>query len=98
MGKYLVTWEIDQSKIPVNPQERANAWLALLSMTKQDMQTGLVKDWGTLVGELSGYTINEGSEVDVGKLTQKYVPFLTFKVHQILSLAQVEEVLKSLSK
>ena len=26
MGKYMVLWEIDQSRIPVDPKERAEGW------------------------------------------------------------------------
>jgi hypothetical protein len=98
MGKYLIAWEIDQSKVAINPQERGAAWGAFMAMIKQDIKKGTIKDWGAYVGELNGYTIAEGTEAEIGKLNQQYVPFVIFKVHPVASVAQVEEVVKSLSK
>jgi hypothetical protein len=98
MAKYLALWEIDQSKVAINPQERAAAWSAFMEMIRQDMKGGLIKDWGAFVGEINGYSIAEGTEVEIGKLNQKYVPYVIFKTYPIASLGQVEEVIKSLSK
>jgi hypothetical protein len=98
MGKYLVTWEMDQSKVPVSPQERGAAWGAFMAMIKQDIKGGIIKDWGAFVGEINGYSIAEGTEAEIGKLNQKYVPFVIFKVRPVASVSQVEEVVKSLSK
>ena len=97
MGKYLVLWEIDKTKVPVNPKERGDGWRMLTNMVKQDLAKGVVKDWGAFVGELNGYFVAEGSEVELGKLTQQYVPFVFFKTYPAASIAQVEDVLKSLS-
>jgi hypothetical protein len=98
MAKYLVLWEIDTTKIPVSPKERGTGWSALMEMVKQDMKKGLTKDWGAFVGELSGYAINEGSELEVMNALQQYSPFVHFKVHPIASVSQVEEMIKALTK
>ncbi|MCK4697656.1 MAG: hypothetical protein KAT53_05050, partial [Dehalococcoidia bacterium] len=67
-------------------------------MVKQDIQKGLTKDWGAFVGEINGYVVAEGTEVEIANLTQKYVPFVNFEVHPIASISQVEEVVKALTK
>jgi hypothetical protein len=98
MGKYLMLWEIDWTKVPVNPKERGAGWSLLLEMVKEDMKKGLTKDWGTFIGELGGYAVNEGSELEVANAVQRYTPFVRFKVHPIGSVSQVDEMIKALTK
>lgn len=97
MGRYLALWEIDRSRVPVSSQERAAGWSALMNMVKEDMKKGIVKDWGAFVGEINGYSIAEGSEVEIGKMNVRYAPFVHFKTYPITSLRDVEQVIKSLS-
>ena len=98
MGKYLMLWEIDWTKVPVNPKERGAGWSLLLEMVKEDMKKGLTKDWGTFIGELGGYAVNEGSELEVMNAVQRYTPFVRFKLHPIGSVSQVDEMIKALTK
>lgn len=98
MGKYLMLWEIDTTKIPLSPKERGAGWNALMEMVKQDIKKGFNKDWGAFVGELSGYAVIEGTEVEVMNTLQQYVPFVHFKVHPIASVSQVDEMIKALTK
>jgi hypothetical protein len=32
MGKYLVLWEMDKSKIPIDPKKRVPAWKPIMDM------------------------------------------------------------------
>jgi len=66
-------------------------------MVKEDMKKGIIKDWGSFVGELNGYAVVEGSEVEIAKMNAQYAPFVRFKVYAIASLRDVEQVIKSLS-
>jgi len=97
MGKYLVFWDADQSRVPIDPKERGDGWTLLMGLVKQDIEKGLTKDWGAFVGESNGYMIFEGTEVELGLAIQQYVPFFTFKVQAIATVDQVGEVLKALS-
>ena len=97
MGKYLILWEVDRTKIPIDPKERAAGWSLLMAMVKQDKAKGITKDWGAFVGETNGYSVFEGSEVDVMKALQQYVPFCFFKVHPIATDSQVNEMIAALS-
>jgi hypothetical protein len=98
MGKYLLLWEIDATKIPVSPKERGAGWNTLMQMVKQDIKKGLIKDWGAFIGELNGYAVEEGSELEVMNAVQQFTPFVHFKVHPIGSVSQVEEMIKALTK
>jgi hypothetical protein len=98
MGKYLVLWEMDESKIPVDPKARGSAWQNLIALVKQGLEEGTAKDWGTFVGEHRGYVIHEGTEVEVALRLQQYVPFARFKVHPVETVDQVEQVIEALLK
>lgn len=96
MGKYLMIWELNYALIPVDPKERGAGYEMLITTVKQDIEKGLVKDWGNFVGESSGYCIVEGPEVAVNKMVQQYSPYVRFKTHPAVSVEQVNEVIKSM--
>ena len=97
MARYLLLWEVDQTKIPIDRKERGAGWAALMNMVKQDREKGITKDWGAFIGETKGYVINEGSELEVMKALQQYVPFVRFQVHPVASEGQVNEMVKALT-
>ena len=97
MGKYLVLWEVDRTKIPIDPKERGVGWGALMAMVKQDREKGLTTSWGSFVGENNGYAVFEGTELEVMNALQQYVPFCLFKVHPIATEDHVNEMIKALS-
>jgi hypothetical protein len=69
-----------------------------MGMVKQDIKKGLNKDWGAFVGEINGYAVLEGTEVEIMNALQQYVPFVHFKVHPVASVSQVDEMIKALTK
>ena len=97
MGKYLVLWEVVQTQMPVDPKERGEGWGMLMAMVRQDIEKGIIKDWGSLVGETNGYYVAEGTELEVMSQIQQYVPFCTFKVNPIATESQVNEMIKGLT-
>ena len=98
MPRYLMEWELDKTKIPISPQERAAAWLPMIQMVKQDMQSGLLKEWGTYIGELKGFSVAEGSEEEVGKMVQKYIPFVYFCTHPAITIDQMAKIAQEMAK
>jgi len=98
MGRYLYLWEIDRTKIPLDPKERGVGFSVLLEMVKQDMKKGITKDWGVFPGEFNGYSVVEGTEVEIMNQVQQYTPFVHFEAHPIGSVAQVDEMIKVLNK
>jgi hypothetical protein len=98
MGRYLLLWELDRTRAPVDRKERGIGFNMLMEMVKQDMKRGLTKDWGVFVGEHAGYSVVEGTELEIMNQIQQYTPFVYFKVHPIGSLTQVEEMIKGMTK
>jgi hypothetical protein len=96
MGKYLLLWRMDPARVPVDPKARSTGWSALMGMVKKDMEKGISKDWGAFIGEGGGYAIAEGSETEVSIMTQQYSPYVHFETHPIMSVNQVEDMLKAL--
>ena len=97
MGKQLVLWEVDRSRVPVDAKERDAAWGLMMEMVKKDIQAGISKDWGSFVGAINGYTITEGTEVEIGNMLMQYTPYVSFKTHPIASVAQVGDIIKKMS-
>jgi len=98
MPKYLMTWEIDISKIPIGREDRAAAWGPMLDMVKQGIKDGHIKDWGLFVGENRGYSIAEGTEAEISIFNQNWVPFIDFSVYPVASIGDVDKVIESLKK
>ena len=97
MAKYLVEWEVERSQMAGGPAEIAKAWKAFTELVRKDLASGVCRDWGSFPGEAAGYTVLEGSETDVMKLTMQYVPFFKFKVHPVSDIDTVVEFLASAS-
>ena len=96
MGRYLLLWEADESKIPVDPEERKLGWLGSIEMTKQDMKDGNTKDYGVFLGQPRGFSISEGTEEEVISSTLKYMPYFRFKVYPVASIEKIEEAIKAM--
>ena len=96
MAKYLILWELDTSRMPEDPKERGAAWTMMTDMIKQDMKAGTIGDFGSYVGGGIGYSVAEGSELEIAQLMQKFVPFVQFEVHQVMAVDQIAELAKSL--
>lgn len=97
MGRYLALWEIDWSRSPEDVKERAAGSSLLAEMVKQDLKSGTMKDWGMFVGEANGYSIHEGTEVEVSSGINKYAPYVIFKLHAVYSVSQAGEVIKKMT-
>jgi hypothetical protein len=68
-----------------------------MALVRQDIEKGITKDWGAFVGESFGYSVVEGTEVEVMNSLEQYVPYCIFKVHPIATESHVNEMLKALT-
>jgi hypothetical protein len=98
MARYLVLWEIDKDKIPLDPKQRADGWLMLMGLIRKDFERGFLKDWGSFISEINGYAVIEGTEVEVELFTNQYLPLVFFEIHPIATADQIEEYLKIMSE
>lgn len=97
MGKYLLKWSLDASKIPTDPKERGAGYGFLMGMIKQDREKGILRDWGAFPSEGRGYCIVEGSNLDVMKMTEQYVPYVSFETCPVATMEDVDELLAHLA-
>jgi len=97
MAKYLMLWELDLARTPVDAKERGAGYQLLMAMVKQDIQKGISKDWGLFVGSNGGYAVAEGTEVEILNMVQQYAPFVIFKTYPIASVSQADEAVKALT-
>ncbi len=78
MARYWIVWEGDTSRLPVDMKERGHAYKKALAMVKEDLDSGILKEWGKITGSLKGIWIAEGSEKEVALMMEKYKPFFSF--------------------
>ena len=98
MARYLQLWEVDPAKVPADPKERAALWGPMIQMVKQQIKEGTTKEWGALAGELRGFSVAEGDEMTLSNAVQRYIPFVTFTSHPIVTIEQMEQVIENLKK
>lgn len=94
MGRYLVLWETDMSRIPEDPKEQFALFSRIIDMLKEDIKNGLTKDFGMFFGGNEGYTIDEGTEEEVTIGSMKYSPYIKCKVCPIISIEQLDNIMK----
>ena len=96
MPKYFMTWKVDPARMSVDIKERAVLLSGMAEMVKQQIRDGTTKDWGAFVGEDRGYSVVESSHTDLHMNMQKYYPFVEFETHQIITIDEIVEGLKSI--
>jgi len=95
MTKFLTLWKIDTTRIPNNPEERIKIDTIILDMVKEDLKHGLALEWGMFAGgSQAGYSICEGTEMEVTKINLKFAPYIKMETFPILTTSQVEEIMK----
>ena len=96
MPKYLSLWEMDDSKMPTAPDERAAVMTKMIALTKQYLKDNPGGEWGAFIGENKGYGIGGKTPQDIIKLTFMFAPYVKFKTYQTVSIDEVEEVFKAM--
>lgn len=93
--KYFCLWEMDMSKMPTDPKEKAAAMMKMIEMTKEGQKTHPGWEWGNFVGENKGYATATGDAKELMKSTLAFSPYVQFKVYQAASIGEFEEAFKS---
>lgn len=97
MAKYLLNWRLDPARVPVDAKERSAGWGMLLGMIKKDAERGILKDWGAFPSEGRGYSIVEGSQLEVMQMTEQYVPYVHFDTHPVSSVDEIDQLLQHMA-
>ena len=97
MAKYHLYWRINEARMPAGAKERGGGWALLMAMVKQDMEAGILKDWGAFTSEGEGYCIVDGTNLEIMKMTEQYVPYVLFEIKPVSSIEEVNELIEHLS-
>ena len=79
MGRYLLLWEADETKIPLDPTVRRESWLVACEMVRQDFKSGLIKDWGVFLGQAKGFAPTKEQKRKYKKLHYNISPTSAFR-------------------
>ena len=96
MPKYLILWKLDTNRAPVDPKERAQSWLLMADIIKQDLKEGKDSDWGCFVGQTKGYAISEQSDLNIMKDLQRFFPLVKFEAHPVVSVDDIATLGKAM--
>ena len=96
MAKYLVLWEADTRRTPEDPKAKKTQVLGFGEAIVKQLKDGTIKEWGAFAGEVEGYVIFEGSAVKLNTFTGMWVPFIKFKVREVLTIDEVNKAFKAL--
>jgi hypothetical protein len=96
MARYMILWETNINAIPTDLKERTATVMKFRDSTKQWLKENPKNDWGSFLGEMAGYAIVEGEWKDVAITAQQLYPYYKCKVHQIVSLKEAEELMKTI--
>jgi len=96
MARYMVLWEVDTSKTPENPKAKKAQWLGFSELTAKMLKDGTIKDWGIFVGEGCGYSIFEGTKVELSTFNNMWVPFVKFKTRELMTIDEITKAHKAL--
>ena len=89
MGRYLATFEANDSFLPSDPKEIGALMSKMAEITKQSMKEGKTTDWGMFLGGGKGYIIFEGTAQEMLQEAQKYAPYVLFHVQEVLSFEDI---------
>ncbi|MEN8245680.1 MAG: hypothetical protein ABFS43_12360 [Thermodesulfobacteriota bacterium] len=96
MGRYLILWEADESKIPLDTEERRMAWLGAIEMERVNMNQGTTKDWGCFIGTTKGFSISEGTKEEIMDSTIKFIPYFKFQIFEVANINELETAIKNM--
>jgi hypothetical protein len=97
MSTYLLIWNLNPNYISEEPAKRAKQWQQLMKMIDEDMKRGVLKSWGSFIAEGGGYSLMEGSELDVSVMAQQYVPYVEFETHACATFEQTKQLLEAMA-
>jgi len=96
VGRYLVLFEADFSRLPTDPQERARLGKPMTQAILQGIETGLIKEWGLVLGEYRGFGVYEGSETEVAGFLEQFVPWYRSTVNPVVSASELDAMVDAM--
>ena len=93
---YLTLWEMNESLIPKDPEERGKLLMSMAEMTKKAVDSGEIKMWGVGAGGDCGFTVGDRDPKDIFASSMQYIPYVKMEVKPMLSIDEVIDVMKEM--
>lgn len=94
MTKFHIGWQKNLALVAGDLSKVAKLNQSLLEMTKADLKSGKILDWGSYCNGTSGYILMEGTETDIVPVLKKWMPYIIFSVRPVINVDQAIEVWK----
>ena len=89
MGRYLALWEEEPAHSPADPQERLAMVKNVFPGVQKGLESGMIKEWGAMLGLHKGFGVYEGSEAEVSAFLQQFAPWFRSEVHAVISAPEL---------
>ncbi len=80
MGKFLLLWEMDNTRLPKSPEKQMTIFAWLINMAREDFKCSMI-DWKGLISVRAGHTIFEGTNQEIEQVITKYDPYINFTIY-----------------
>ena len=94
MGKTLLQWKMKMQNVPLDPAERNKLYIQMAGMIKQDLEKGVLTDWGMYMDGSGGYGVSELSPKDIYSIVLKWATYCSFDAKPVLNTDEVIESAK----
>ncbi len=97
MARFLLLWHINLASWPMNdPKKNMELNERLWAVIENLMKKGVVKDYGIFPDGESGFAIGEGETAEVYRDVNMFLPYVSTKVQEIISLEKQKETIRAL--
>jgi hypothetical protein len=95
MSKTYIKWQMNPQFMTTDPEATIQIQTQMLNMTKADLESGALLDWGLCADLSGGYAITELSGAELQGYLAKWSPRVQFDARQVVNVDQAAENLKS---
>jgi len=99
VARFLVLWRTNPvAPWPRDPVEYSKLVERMWAGIDDAIKKGTVKEHGSFLEGVSGYSIGEGEATDVFKSVNMFLPYVLFEVHEIIPYEKSKEIQRALIK
>jgi len=91
MSRYLVICESNPSQMPADQKEVVKIISDAKEWVNQNIKKGMITSWGAFMTGGKGYAVFEGNAPEVYKEVNKFIPYFTVEIHEVLSIDELPE-------
>ena len=94
----LILWEMNETLLPTDPEERVKLTMSFLEIVKKDVDSGELKMYGVSPAVVRGFVVSEQDPKVIYSKAMMFCPYAKFEVIPILSVDEAIDELKGMQQ